>query len=59
MAWYERLTQFLVNQGYMKGGTNKTLFVKDDNERLMIAQIFVDDIFFGGMSNKMVPHFVR
>jgi len=36
-AWYEKLTQFLVNQGYMKGGTEKTLFVKDENGRLMIA----------------------
>jgi len=57
-AWYERLTQFLVNQGYRKGGTDKTLFVKDDNGRLMIAQIYVDDIVFGGMSNKMVQHFI-
>jgi len=43
-AWYERLTQFLVDQGYRKGGTDKTLFVKDDNGRPMIAQIYVDDI---------------
>ena len=58
-AWYERLTQFLVNQGYRKGGSDKTLFVKDDNGRLMIAHIYVDDIVFGGMSNKMVQHFVQ
>jgi len=35
------------------------LFVKDDGGRLMIAQIYVDDIVFGGMSNKMVQHFVQ
>ena len=58
-AWYERLTQFLVDQGYKKGGTDKTMFVKDDNGRLMIAQIYVDDIVFGGMSNKMVQHSVQ
>jgi hypothetical protein len=45
-AWFERLTQFLVGQGYKKGGKDKTLFVKDDNGRLMIAQIYVDDIVF-------------
>ena len=55
----ERLTQFLVNQGYRKGGTDKSLFVKDDNGRLMIAQIYVDDIVFGRMSNKMVQHFIQ
>jgi len=58
-AWYERLTQFLVDQRYIKGGTDKTLFVKDDNGRLMIAQIYVDDIVFGGMLHKMVQHFIK
>jgi len=58
-AWHERITQFLVNQGYRKGGSDKTLFVKDDNGRLMIAQIYVDDNVFGGMSNQMVQHFVQ
>jgi len=58
-AWYERLTEFLVNQGYIKGGIDKTLFVKEEKGRLMIAQIYVDDIVFGGMSNQMVQHFVH
>ncbi|MCI00295.1 gag-pol polyprotein [Trifolium medium] len=50
-AWYERLTEFLVNHGYRKGRTDKTLFVKEEHGKLMIAQIYVDDIVFGGMSN--------
>jgi len=58
-AWYERLTKFLINQGYIKGGTDQTLFVKKEKGRLMIAQIYVDDIVFGGMSNQMVQHFVH
>ncbi|CAJ2652046.1 unnamed protein product [Trifolium pratense] len=58
-AWYERLTNFLVSQGYRKGGHDKTLFVKEQEEKLMIAQIYVDDIVFGGMSAKMVKHFVQ
>jgi len=43
----------------MKGGIDKTLFVKDDNGRLMIAQIYVGVIVFGVMSNKMVQHFIQ
>jgi len=58
-AWYERITEFLINQGYRKGGTDKTLFVKKEKGRLMIALIYVDDIVFGGMSNQMVQHFVH
>ncbi|MCI32476.1 gag-pol polyprotein [Trifolium medium] len=58
-AWYARLTEFLVQNGYRKGGNDKTLFVKEGGGKLMIAQIYVDDIDFGGMSDQMVQHFVR
>ncbi|WJX64416.1 hypothetical protein P8452_49197 [Trifolium repens] len=58
-AWYERLTQFLEEQGYRKGGSDKTLFVKEEKGKFIIAQIYVDDIVFGGMSNTMVQHFVK
>ena len=83
-AWYERLTKFLVENGYRKGGIDKTLFtkeeclvcnennevirkvgiektlfVKEEEGKIMIAQIYVDDIMFGGMSNKMFQHFVK
>jgi len=58
-AWYERLIEFLIDQCYKKGGTDKTLFVKKDKGRLMITHIYVDDIVFGGMLNQMVQHFVH
>ncbi|CAJ2670589.1 unnamed protein product [Trifolium pratense] len=58
-AWYERLTEFLTSQGYRKGGNDKTLFVKEDQGKFLIAQIYVDDIVFGGMSSEMVQHFVQ
>ncbi|GAU42103.1 hypothetical protein TSUD_134870 [Trifolium subterraneum] len=58
-AWYERLTEFLLSQGYRKRGNDKTLFVKKEKGDFIIAQIYVDDIVFGGMSSKMVQHFVQ
>lgn len=58
-AWYEILTEFLNNHGYSKRGIDKTLFVKNDGGKLMISQIYMDDIVFGGMSNIMVQHFVQ
>ena len=53
------MTEFLVNHGYRKGGIDKTLFVKEKDGELMIAQIYVDDIVFGGNSDEMVQHFVE
>ncbi|GAA0166486.1 hypothetical protein LIER_21630 [Lithospermum erythrorhizon] len=50
-AWYKRLTKYLLTKGYA-GGTDKTLFIKYENFNLMVAQIYVDDIIFGGMSEQ-------
>src|ERR1051325_6315940 len=58
-AWYERLTKFLTDKGYRKGALDKTLFVKDEGGKIMVAQIYVDDIVFGGMSDTMVRHFAN
>ncbi|WJX83409.1 hypothetical protein P8452_66072 [Trifolium repens] len=58
-AWYERLSKFLLQQGYRKGETDKTLFVRQEEGKLMIAQIYVDDIVFGGMTDALVKQFVH
>src|ERR1044072_8275472 len=58
-AWYERLTKLLTDKGYKKGALNKTLFVKNEGGKIMVAQIYVNDIVFGGMSDTMVKHFAN
>ncbi|KAK0593942.1 hypothetical protein LWI29_009573 [Acer saccharum] len=58
MAWYERLTQFLVDNNYTRGSVDNTLFIKKDNDELFIAQIYVDDIVFGSTNNTKVQQFV-
>ncbi|KAK0570992.1 hypothetical protein LWI29_009545 [Acer saccharum] len=57
-AWYERLTQFLVDNNYTRGSVDNTLFIKKDNDELFIAQIYVDDIVFGSTNNTKVQQFV-
>ncbi|GAA0142667.1 hypothetical protein LIER_03511 [Lithospermum erythrorhizon] len=58
-AWYERLTKYLLTKGYARGGTDKTLFIKYENFKLMVAQIYVDDIIFGGMSEQLIRQLVQ
>lgn len=48
---------FFTKHGYARRGINKNIFVKKDKGKVMISQIHVDDIVFGGMSSKMVGHF--
>ncbi|XP_019173231.1 PREDICTED: uncharacterized protein LOC109168701 [Ipomoea nil] len=46
-AWYERLTQYLLQNNYKRGGSDKTLFIKRSGKHITIAQVYVDDIVFG------------
>ncbi|CAM8895696.1 unnamed protein product [Rhodiola kirilowii] len=58
-AWYECLTEFLINHGYVQGGVDNTLFVKHTRSDFIIAQIYVDDIVFSSSNQKMVDKFVE
>ncbi|WVZ97686.1 hypothetical protein U9M48_043200 [Paspalum notatum var. saurae] len=54
-AWYERLRDFLIMQGFKIGKVDMTLFTKDVNGDLFICQIYVDDIMFG-CTNEELSH---
>ncbi|GAA0151671.1 transmembrane signal receptor [Lithospermum erythrorhizon] len=45
-AWYERLTIFLLKNGYTRGAVDNTLFIKREKDQLMVtkdeAGLFVD-----------------
>ena len=45
-AWYDRLTHYLLNRGFKTGNANRTLFLKNDEAYLLVAQVYVDDIVF-------------
>ena len=54
-AWYERLREFLIMQGFKIRRVDTTLFTKDVNRDLFICQIYVDDIIFGA-TNDLLSH---
>ena len=58
-AWYDRLTEFLTQAGFQRGGIDKTLFIGENGTDILIIQVYVDDIIFGGTSQSMVDEFVR
>ena len=45
--WYDWFTQYLLDRGFKRGYVNRTLFVKNDEDYLLVAQVYVDDIVFG------------
>ncbi|GAA0167278.1 transmembrane signal receptor [Lithospermum erythrorhizon] len=58
-TWYERLTIFILKKGYVRGSVDSTLFIKREAGKIMVAQIYVDNIVFGGVSEQLVKQFVQ
>ena len=45
-AWYYHLDKYLHQQGFTKGSTDSNLYIKIDNDKLLILVLYVDDIIF-------------
>ncbi|RDY05655.1 hypothetical protein CR513_10488, partial [Mucuna pruriens] len=45
-AWYEKLSSFLMTNGFQRGKVDTTLFYKSCDSYFIIEQIYVDDIIF-------------
>jgi hypothetical protein len=58
-AWYGRLRGFLFNKGFEMGKVDKTLFLLRKGDDILIVQVYVDDIDFGGSSHSLVARFVE
>nr|GFB00135.1 copia protein [Tanacetum cinerariifolium] len=56
-AWYDILSQFLIESGFQKGSTDTTLFIKKKGKHIMLIQIYVDDILFGSTNPKYCTKF--
>ena len=49
-AWYERLSTYLLQQGYQRGIADQTMFIYRQGTDFLIVQIYVDRIIFGDTS---------
>jgi hypothetical protein len=58
-AWYGRLRGFLFERGFEMGKVYQTLFLLRQGKDILIVQMYVDDIVFGGSSNSLVPRFAE
>jgi hypothetical protein len=52
-AWYSRLDNYLRQQGFRKGNNDSNLYIKEENDILIIVEIYVDDIIFGSDDNRL------
>ena len=45
-AWYDRLTQFLLSNGFKRRIVDKTLFLLEHENNILAVKVYVDDIIF-------------
>jgi hypothetical protein len=57
-AWFGRLRGFLFERGFEMGKVDQTLFLLRQGRDILIVQVYMDDIVFGGSSNYLVARFV-
>nr|GEY89695.1 hypothetical protein [Tanacetum cinerariifolium] len=56
-AWYDILSQFLIDSDFQKGSIDTTPFIKKKGKHIMLIQIYVDDIIFGSTNLKYYTKF--
>ena len=58
-AWYETLSQFLLESGFTRGTIDTTLFLHKVKGNVILVQIYVDDIIFGPTNEKLCKKFSK
>jgi transposase InsO family protein len=57
-AWYSKIEQYFVKEGFVKCPHEATLFVKnDDKHNWLIISLYVDDLIFTGNDSSMFQSF--
>nr|GEU57087.1 ribonuclease H-like domain-containing protein [Tanacetum cinerariifolium] len=52
-AWYETLATYLLDKRFIRGTFNKTFFIKQIKDDILLVQVYVDDIIFGSTKRSL------
>ena len=58
-AWYDQLTQYLVSHGFTRGKVDQILFIKKEDDELIVTQVYVNDIIFGSTKDELAHGFSK
>jgi hypothetical protein len=47
IAWFSRLDQYLQKQGYKRGTTDNNLYLKVEDQNMIVVVVYICDIIFG------------
>ena len=54
-----RVSHYLWDKKFERGGVDRTLFINRSNDELLVVQIYFDDIVFGVTSSDLAPSFAE
>ena len=49
----------MLQKGFKRGGVDRTLFIQKEKSKLLVAQIYVDDIVFGASTSDLAFNFAE
>nr|GEV35248.1 hypothetical protein [Tanacetum cinerariifolium] len=58
-VWYDMLSSFLISQDFSKGSVDPTLFIRRNENDLLLVQIYVDDIIFDASTPELCDIFAK
>ena len=58
-AWYDRLIQYFVSHGFIRGKADQIIFIKREDGELIVAQVYVEDIIFGLTIDELAHRFSK
>nr|GEU77085.1 hypothetical protein [Tanacetum cinerariifolium] len=58
-AWYDKLSSFLIEDHFIKGIVDPTLFTRQHGDDILLVQIYVDDIIFGSTKPAFAKRFEK
>ena len=58
-AWYEKLSSFLLKNGFKRGKVDTTLFHKNYDSQFLLVQVYVDNIIFSATNEMLWKDFSK
>jgi hypothetical protein len=58
-AWYSRLDGYLQQQGFRKGNADNNIYIKVNQDSILIIEVYVDEIIFGSDDDKTVINLLK
>ena len=58
-AWHSRLDKYLQQEGFKKWSANNNLYIKVTQDSILLIEVYVDDIIFGGIDDKLTQKFAK